>query len=154
MRNAAWLFVLAIAACGGPNAPAPAGPGSADPAAATCGASPPQLGSGDPAPAAPSPDPRTEIERRRDAACEQLAPKLFACALEDTWNDCRAGHSSREELDSFATSEMQRAHRKDWLAKCETPLTSYQVRVLEVCLREETECGPLVDCLGHLNDRK
>jgi hypothetical protein len=31
-------------------------------------------------------------------------------------------------------------------------MSSRQVRVLEVCDKEEQQCGPLVSCLGHLNE--
>jgi hypothetical protein len=29
-------------------------------------------------------------------------------------------------------------------------MSSRQVRVLEVCFKEEQECGPLMSCLDHL----
>jgi hypothetical protein len=32
-------------------------------------------------------------------------------------------------------------------------MSSRQVRVLEVCDREESQCGPLLSCLDHLNEK-
>ena len=106
------------------------------------------------APADPAPaDPRTAIERRRDAACDALGPRLTACAVADARADFAAGKIDRRQLDVDTAPEWQQKLTAKWLAECKAArYSSRQVRVLEVCLREETECGPLVACLGHLHD--
>src|SRR5262245_27733420 len=48
-------------------------------------------GSASPAKPAPAADSRTPIEQRRDAACERLAPKITACAVEDARAKLAAG---------------------------------------------------------------
>jgi hypothetical protein len=55
---------LALAACGGKQQPSP-GSDPADPPGVVR-------------------DTRTQIERRRDEACETLGPKLAQCAVEDS----------------------------------------------------------------------
>ena len=107
------------------------------------------------APADPAPaDPHTPIERRRDAACDALGPKLTACAVADTRADFAAGKVDRRQLDLDTAPEWQQKLTAKWLADCKAArYSSRQVRVLEVCFHEETECGPLVACLDHLHDR-
>lgn len=106
------------------------------------------------APADPAPaDPRTPIERRRDAACDALGPKLTACAVADTRADFAAGKIDRRQLELDTAPEWQQKLTAKWLADCKgARYSSRQIRVLEVCFREETECGPLVACLDHLHD--
>jgi hypothetical protein len=107
------------------------------------------------APADPaSADPRTPIERRRDAACEALGPRLTACAVVDARADFAAGKIDRRQLDLDTAPEWQQKLTAKWRADCKAArYSSRQVRVLEVCFHEETECGPLVACLDHLHDR-
>jgi hypothetical protein len=107
------------------------------------------------APADPAPaDPRTPIEHRRDAACDALGPKLTACAVADARADFAAGKIDRRQLDVDTAPEWQQKLTAKWLAECKAArYSSRQVRVLEVCFHEETECGPLVACLDHLHDR-
>jgi hypothetical protein len=106
------------------------------------------------APADPAPDKqRTPIERRRDAACDALGPKLTACAVADARADLAAGRIDQRQFDDHAAPRRQQQLTADWLAKCKgARYSSRQIRVLEVCFREETECGPLVACLDHLHD--
>jgi hypothetical protein len=106
------------------------------------------------APADPAPgDPRTPIERRRDTACDVLGPRLTACAVADARADFAAGKIDRHQLDIDTAPEWQQKLTTRWLADCKAAhYSSRQVRVLEVCSREETECGPLVACLDHLHD--
>jgi hypothetical protein len=107
-----------------------------------------------PAGAAPAPrDPRTPIERRRDAACDQLGPRLTACAVADTRADLAAGKIDQRAFERDTAPEWQDKLTAKWLTQCKgARYSSRQVRVLEVCLREEIECGPLVQCLDHLHD--
>lgn len=106
------------------------------------------------APADPAPaDPRTPIERRRDVACDALGPRLTACAVADARADFAAGKIDRRQLETDTAPEWQQKLTARWLADCKgARYSSRQVRVLEVCSREETECGPLVACLDHLRD--
>jgi hypothetical protein len=103
---------------------------------------------------APAADPRTPIERRRDAACDALAPKLTACAVADTRADLAAGKIDQRQLEHDTSPERQQKLTAKWEADCKgATYSSRQVRVLEVCFREETECAPLVECLDHLHDQ-
>lgn len=105
-------------------------------------------------PAAAAADRRTPIERRRDAACDQLGPRITACAVADARADLAAGKIDQRQFDRDTAPEVQRKNTERFLEACKgTAYSSRQVRVLEVCSRETTDCGPLLDCLGHLNDR-
>jgi len=127
--------LAALAACGGPQRP-PDDDGRA----------------GRPQPA-PVTDPRTPIEQRRDAACDRLGPKLTACAVEDARADLAAGKISQDQFDGDTAPAIQRKNTEKFEKACKgTAYSSRQVRVLEVCFREETQCAPLLDCLGHLRD--
>jgi hypothetical protein len=127
---------LALAACGGSQA-APQPPGNGG-------------GSGGDPPGVVQ-DTRPEIERRRDAACDKLGPKLARCAIEDSHAMFAAGKITRQQHDDATKPELERALAQEWRTKCRRGyLSSRQVRVLEVCFREETECAPLEACLGHL----
>ena len=49
---------------------------------------------------------------------------------------------------------MQKKNTEEFVARCNVPdMSSRQVRVLEVCVREEAVCGPFLSCLDHLNDK-
>ena len=99
-------------------------------------------------------DPRSPIERRRDAACEQLGPKLTACAVEDARADLAAGKTNQRQFDLDTAHAVQRRHTEEFEKRCKAAsYSSRQIRVLAVCVHEETQCRPLLDCLGHLSDR-
>lgn len=143
------------AACGGPQR-APDGAGAPPPAPAAAEESPASPGSEATAVhASPGPtDSRTPIERRRDAACERLGPRITACAVEDARARLAAGKIDRRQFDADTAPAVQRKHTAEFDKACKgATYSSRQVRVLEVCFREETRCGPLLDCLGHLSDR-
>jgi len=121
---------------------------------AGCGGAPPAP-PGEPSSgaSASAPDPRTPIERRRDAACDQLAPKITACAVEDARADLAAGTIDRRQLEIDTAPGVQRKHTDEFARACKAArYTSRQVRVLEVCFRQEPACPALLDCLGHLQD--
>ena len=106
-----------------------------------------------PAPA-PAVDPRTPIERRRDAACDQLGPKITACAVADARADLASGKTDQRQFTADTAPEVQHKNTEEFVRACKkAQYSSRQVRVLEVCLHEETQCAPLLDCLGHLSDR-
>lgn len=124
-----------------------------------CGSSP-SGGPTEPA-AEPDPDPvlkptalvggrpvTTEIQRRQAAACEQLGPKITACAIADA-----RATMAPDELAKLKLEETAPVHTRKFVESCVEPaLSSRQVRVYEVCMREETECAPLLACLEHVND--
>ncbi len=132
MRSLAFVLVIA---CGGKQTPPP----------------------NDDPPVGVAKDTRTPIEKRRDTACDQVGDRIVACAVADAKADLAAGHVGNEKFDKAqfdkdtAPAILHKA-KDEWLKVCRTPKTSHQVRVLEVCLKEETECGPFTDCLQHIND--
>jgi len=133
------LALGSAGSCGGAQRPADPEPAAAAPA---------------PAPAAAASDPRTPLDRRRDAACDQLAPRITACAVEDARGDLAAGKIDQRQFARDTAPEVQHKNTEQFRTACKRArYSSRQVRVLEVCHREEAQCGPLVDCLGHLGDR-
>jgi len=95
-------------------------------------------------------DSRSPIEKRRDEACEHIQPKLTQCAVADA-----KATMSAKELADLKPDELLSAHKQKFLKQCKSSaMSSRQVRVLEVCDREESECDPLADCLKHLEPEK
>jgi hypothetical protein len=124
---------LALAGCGGSQrAPDRAADGAADPGPAS---------------------PRSPLERRRDAACDALGPRLTACAVADARADLAAGKIDQRQFERDTAPAIQRKNTEEFETGCKAArYSSRQIRVLEVCSREETECAPLLDCLAHLHD--
>ncbi|MEO7733722.1 MAG: hypothetical protein ABIY55_22345 [Kofleriaceae bacterium] len=103
--------------------------------------------------APPAPDTRTPLEQRRDAACDQLGPKLTSCAVEDAHANLAAGKIDQAQLERDTAPAIQRKNTEDFAVACKgTVYSSRQIRVLEVCFKNEPSCAPLLDCLGHLSD--
>ena len=103
-------------------------------------------------PPGPVKDTRTELERRRDAACETLGPRISACAVEDAKADLAAGKVSKEQFDKDTASGVVKKNSEEFVKDCRGhDYSSRQVRVLEVCQKEESECEPLLTCLDNLN---
>ncbi len=148
MRLAAGLAAAGwLLACGGPQRGA-GGEGSAAREPPAGPAAPPAYVASD-----PRTPPRTPIERRRDAACDQLGPKITACAVEDARASLAAGKIDRPQFERDTAPAIQRKHTEEFGTACKGhPYSSRQIRVLEVCFHEETRCAPLLDCLGHLSD--
>jgi hypothetical protein len=96
----------------------------------------------------PDPDPtptRSELEARQAAACEQAGPRLTDCAIEDA-----KATLSAEEVAKLDLEKTRPIHTREFIKECTTGyMSSRQVRVYEVCLREETECDPLLACLDN-----
>ncbi|MCW5804377.1 MAG: hypothetical protein KIT31_18545 [Deltaproteobacteria bacterium] len=113
----------------------------------------PHGGDGSAGSATPPPPPvdnRSEIQKRRDVACEALQPVLLDCAIASA-----KANLTPEEYRNLNPDQLRAQHKKEFLADCKgKELSSRQVRVLEVCFREEKECGPLADCLAYLNAQK
>jgi hypothetical protein len=87
--------------------------------------------------------PATELEKRQAAACEQLGPRLTDCAIADA----RATMTPEQlaELDVEKTAPL---HTRETVKACKAQdMSSRQVRVYEVCMREETACDALTACL-------
>jgi hypothetical protein len=124
-------FVVILAACGG-SKPPPANGGSGDPPGVVA-------------------DTRSELEKRRDAGCAKLRPRLVQCAIDDAQASLDAGRITKQQFDQDTSSTVREKLGEEWLKGCEVPMSSRQVRVLEVCDREESQCGPLTECLANLN---
>ncbi len=89
---------------------------------------------------------RSELQRRQRAACTALGPKLTQCAVADA----RASMSPAElaKLDIAHTAPK---HTEVFIDECNgEQYSSRQVRVLEVCFREESDCNLLTDCLANI----
>ena len=126
------LCVLALVACGGKQQPATTGPGS------------------EAGPTAPAKDPRSAIEKRRDAACDQLQPKITQCAIDDA-----KASMSPADYAKLNPEELRAKHGEEFLKECKgATYSSRQVRVLEVCFQQEHECEPLGTCLENLNPKQ
>jgi hypothetical protein len=103
--------------------------------------------------AAPA-DTRTAIEKRRDAACEELGPRLTTCAVNDAKAALAGGTITQKQYDDITQSGVLEKNTEEFIESCEKPKTAYssrQIRVLEVCPKEELECEPMIACLDNLN---
>lgn len=123
---------------------------------AACGGSKPKqdplTGSGSGDPPGVVADTRSELEKRRDAGCEKLRPRLVQCAADDAKAELDAGRITKQQFDQDTTAEVKAKLGSEWMKACQVEMSSRQVRVLEVCDREESQCGPLTSCLAHLNE--
>lgn len=129
----AFVFV-ALIACGGKQAPAPSGgSGSAD--------------------VGPVKDTRNELQKRLAVACESVGKRITNCAVTDARKEVEAGRMTQKDFDLNTKPEILEKNTEEFVKRCDVPaMTSRQVRVLEVCHKEETECEPFLDCLSHLNE--
>ena len=125
-------LILVLAACGG-------GQKSAAPT--------PETGGGVVA------DTRTDFEKRLAKACTTAGEKLTACAVADTDAKLAAGEIKQKDHDELTKPQFQDALTRKYVDKCDQPdkRSSRQVRVLEVCVEQEAQCEPLLDCLDNLN---
>lgn len=132
------VLSVALAACGNKSSTPVANAGSAAN----------QAGDG----AGGAADTRTELEKRRDAACQTLGPKITTCAVADARKELEAGRMKQKDFDANTSEEVLRKNTEKFVEKCSSAqYSSRQVRVLEVCQREESECEPLLACLDNLN---
>lgn len=127
------LFIL-LAACASKPAPAPQQP----------------PGPGEPA--GPVTDSRSDLEKRRDAACDVVGKRTAQCAAEDSKALFAAGKIKEAE---YKKATEQRVIDKDaevYAEKCRAKrdYSSRQIRVLEKCPEYEKECGPFLECLQNL----
>ncbi len=138
MRSVTFLFlgVLTLAACGNKSG---SGGGDTLPDDLRTGSG---AGSG-------SADGASELERRKGAACEELGPRLTECAVADA-----RATMTPEELAKLDIENTAPVHTREFVKSCKgQTLSSRQVRVYEVCLREETECGALTACLENASPK-
>src|SRR4051812_27005708 len=95
----------------------------------------------------PVKDTRTALERRRDAACDTLGPRVTSCAVEDAKADLAAGKVTKENFDKDTAPAIVKKNTEKFVDECRGhDYSSRQVRVLEVCQKEESECEPLLSC--------
>ncbi|MDX2093813.1 MAG: hypothetical protein SFX73_38615 [Kofleriaceae bacterium] len=129
------LFVVAaLAACGGKQPP------PSEPTSPT-------------APVGPVTDSRSEFEKRLDAACKALEPKVVSCTVDDAKAAHAAGNLTKAQLDEITKPPILAKLADEWEEKCDKrDRSSRQLRVLEVCYREEKECAPLMDCLLYVDN--
>ncbi|NVB78118.1 MAG: hypothetical protein HOV81_06965 [Kofleriaceae bacterium] len=100
----------------------------------------------------PVQDSRSELERRRDAACDTLGPRMTNCALADAKAALAAGKVTQQQFDQDTKSAVLEKNTDEFIKTCKNAqYSSRQVRVLEVCQREESECEPMLACLDNLN---
>jgi hypothetical protein len=132
MRIALLLFVIA---CGGKQPPPKTDP--------------------DPNPGVVK-DSRTEIEKRRDAACENVGKLTAKCAVEDAKKDVAAGKTKQADFEKDTKPEIvaKLAAKVEGECKSHKDYSSRQIRVMEKCPQYETECGPLMECLHNVQPQK
>jgi hypothetical protein len=99
-------------------------------------------------------DTRSPYLKRRDVACNKVGKRLVACAVADAKADLEAGKIKQEQYDKDTSADVTAKLASEWNKTCIKPGTTRQLRVLEVCEQEESECEPLVECLAHLNDKE
>lgn len=103
----------------------------------------------------PVKDTRTELERRRDASCETLGPRVTQCAVDDAKANLAAGKVSKEQFDKDTAPAIVNKNTEKYVEECRShEYSSRQVRVLEVCQKEESECEPLLSCLDNLKPQE
>jgi hypothetical protein len=99
-------------------------------------------------------DTRTAIEKRRDAACENLGPRITTCAVNDAKAALADGTITQKQYSEITQSGVLKKNTEEFIENCEKPKTAYssrQIRVLEVCPAQELECEPMMACLDNLN---
>lgn len=136
VRSGMKAFLLvALVACGGKQTPS--------------GGS----GSGSSVETGPVKDTRNEFQKRLATACEDAGKRITECAVADAKKEVEAGRMKQSDFELNTKPEVLEKNTEEFVKKCNVPsMSSRQVRVLEVCHKEETECEPFLDCLSHLND--
>jgi len=97
-------------------------------------------------------DTRTPYLKRRETACTAIGKRLVSCAVQDASGSLAAGKITKTQYDKDTSTDVTARLADEWQTKCYKKGTTRQLRVLEVCEREEQECEPLLECLQHLND--
>jgi hypothetical protein len=95
------------------------------------------------------PPPASELEKRQGAACEELGPRLTECAIADA-----RATMPPEELAKLDVENTAPVHTREFVKSCKAQtMSSRQVRVYEVCMKEETECAALTACLENASPK-
>ena len=85
------------------------------------------------------------FQERQNAACEALGPKITQCAIDDA-----KATMTPEKLAELKLDQTAPINTKKFIDKCEaSQMSSRQLRVHEVCFKQETECAPLLACLDN-----
>ena len=131
------LVFVVLAACASKSAPAPQTPPPAAP------------------PAGVVQDTRTDLEKRRDAACEIVGKRTAECAVKDSDALFAAGKIKKSEHDAAIDPRVVAKDAEVYADKCKAKrdYSSRQIRVLEKCPEYEKECAPLFECLQNLQPR-
>lgn len=88
---------------------------------------------------------QTELERRQYAACKAAAERTTECAVADA----RATMTPKQ-LEALELDDTARRNTDKFMEACLAhPMSSRQVRVFEVCYREERQCEPFFACLDY-----
>jgi hypothetical protein len=83
------------------------------------------------------------LKARQDGACETLGPRITECAIADARKSM-----SKEELAELDLEKTGPAHTQKYVDECKSAdYSARQVRVMEVCQKEESECEPMLACL-------
>src|SRR5688500_16066465 len=82
-------------------------------------------------------DTRSELEKRRDAGCDALRPRLVQCAVDDARAEMDAGRMTKKDFDVNTSKDVLAKLGDEWMKSCRVEMSSRQVRVLEVCFKEE-----------------
>ena len=85
------------------------------------------------------------FHERQNAACEALGPKITQCAIDDAKATLKPDKLAELKLDQTAP-----INTKKFIDTCETSqMSSRQLRVYEVCFKQEADCAPLLACLDN-----
>jgi hypothetical protein len=84
-------------------------------------------------PVGPGPrDTRTEIEKRRDTACEALGPRITQCAVTDAKTALDAGQIKQAQYDEITRKDVQAKNTDEFIESCRQPRTPYSSRQIRV----------------------
>lgn len=133
MKRLVFIVLVGLAACASKPAPAPQNP-------------PPPAGSG------VVKDTRSDLEKRRDAACDIVGKRTAQCAVEDSKALFAAGKIKETEYKNATDPRVVEKDGEVYADKCKAKrdYSSRQIRVLEKCPEYEKECGPFLECLKNL----
>jgi len=101
-------------------------------------------------------DTRSDLEKRRDAACDNVAKLNTKCSLEEAKANFAAGKVKKEQFDQDTKPAILAKNTATYAEQCKAhkDYSSRQIRVLEKCPQYETECGPLMECLANVQPKK
>ena len=131
------LVFVVLAACASKPAPAPQNPPPPAPSAGVVQ------------------DTRTDLEKRRDAACEIVGKRTADCAVKDSDALFAAGKIKKAEHDAAIDPRVVAKDAEVYADKCKAKrdYSSRQIRVLEKCPEYEQECAPFFQCLQNLQPK-